>query len=121
LIVGVSATSNVTKPTAAAWIWNILAALEEAGLISLGDKGYHETGQRVVTPYMGLKKPQSQKDVNRAHARLRGPGGRVNAQVLDARSGAGSMSASVRICQTVDAATRRRSAGSRRLRCGRET
>lgn len=68
----------------AARIWNILAALRDTGLIALGDKGYHgydETGEHVVTPYKGRNKPQSQKDANRAHARLRGPGERANAQL----------------------------------------
>jgi len=73
-----------THDTAAARIWNILTALEEAGLIALGDKGYHgydQTRQRVITPYKGKNKPESQKDANRAHARLRGPGERANAQL----------------------------------------
>jgi hypothetical protein len=73
-----------THDTAAARIWNILAALRDAGLIALGDKGYHgydQTRQQVITPYKGRKKPQSQKDANRAHARLRGPGERANAQL----------------------------------------
>ena len=73
-----------THDTAAARIWNILAALRDAGLIALGDKGYHgydETGQQVITPYKGRNKPESQKDANRAHARLRGPGERANAQL----------------------------------------
>jgi hypothetical protein len=73
-----------THDTAAARIWNILAALREAGLIALGDKGYHgydETGDHVITPYKGRNKPQSQKDANRAHARLRGPGERADAQL----------------------------------------
>jgi hypothetical protein len=73
-----------THDTAAARIWNILAALDEAGLIALGDKGYHgyaRTCQQVITPYKGRKKPQSQTDANRAHARLRGPGERAT-QVL---------------------------------------
>ncbi len=73
-----------THDTAAARIWQVLAALDEAGLIALGDKGYHgydETGQRVTTPYKGTNKPQSQKDANRAHARLRSPGERANAQL----------------------------------------
>ncbi|GGN30002.1 hypothetical protein GCM10011609_87480 [Lentzea pudingi] len=42
-----------THDTAAARIWNILAALRQAGLIALGDKGYHgydQTGRHVVTP-----------------------------------------------------------------------
>jgi hypothetical protein len=51
-----------THDTAAARIWAILAALEETGLIALGDKGYHGYD-------------------NRAHARLRGPGERANAQL----------------------------------------
>jgi hypothetical protein len=73
-----------THDTAAARIWNILAALQEAGLITLVDKGYHgydETGQHVITPYKGKNKPASQTDANRAHARLRGPGERANAQL----------------------------------------
>ena len=73
-----------THDTAAARIWKILAALAQAGLIALGDKGYHgydQTGQRVITPYKGKNKPESQKDANRAHARLRGPGERANAQL----------------------------------------
>ncbi|XVS68218.1 transposase family protein [Actinosynnema sp. CA-299493] len=73
-----------THDTAAARIWQILAALREAGLIALGDKGYHgydQTGRHVITPYKGRNKPQSQKDANSAHARLRGPGERANAQL----------------------------------------
>ena len=73
-----------THDTAAARIWNILTALRDAGLIALGDKGYHgydPTGEYVITPYKGRNKPQSQKDANRAHARLRGPGERANAQL----------------------------------------
>jgi hypothetical protein len=65
-------------------IWNILAPLRDAGLIALADKGYHcydPTGQQVRTPYKGRNKPNSQKDANRAHARLRGPGERANAQL----------------------------------------
>jgi hypothetical protein len=73
-----------THDTAAARIWQILTALEQAGLIALGDKGYHgydQTRERVITPYKGKNKPESQKDANRAHARLRGPGERANAQL----------------------------------------
>jgi hypothetical protein len=73
-----------THDTAAARIWMILAALRHAGLIALGDKGYHgydETGHWVITPYKGRNNPESQKDANRAHARLRGPGERANAQL----------------------------------------
>ena len=73
-----------THDTAAARIWNILAALRDAGLIALGDKGYHgydETGRHVLTPYTGTTTPESPKDATRAHARLRGPGERANAQL----------------------------------------
>jgi hypothetical protein len=39
-----------THDTAAARIWNTLAALREAGLIALGDKRYHGIGPEVITP-----------------------------------------------------------------------
>jgi hypothetical protein len=77
-----------THDTAAARIWNILAALRDAGLIALGDKGYHgygESGQRIRTPYKGRDKPESRTEANRAHARLRGPGERANAQLKTRR------------------------------------
>jgi hypothetical protein len=75
---------GATHDTAAARIWNILAALHDAGLIALGDKGYHgydPTSEHVITPYKGKNKPASQTDANRAHAQLRGPGERANAQL----------------------------------------
>ncbi len=53
-----------THDTAAARIFNILAALREAGLIALADKGYHgydPTGQHVITPYKGRNKPDHRK------------------------------------------------------------
>jgi hypothetical protein len=70
--------------TAAARIRNILAALRDAGLIALGDKGYHgydPTAEHVITPYKGKNKPGIAEDANRAHARLRGTGERANAQL----------------------------------------
>jgi len=73
-----------THDTAAARIWQVLAALRDAALIALGDKGYHsydETGNHVITPYKGPNKPDSQKHANRTYARLRGPGERANAQL----------------------------------------
>jgi hypothetical protein len=46
----------------------------------LGDKGY--LGEDCIrTPYRGRNKPASQKDANRAHARLRAPGEHANAQL----------------------------------------
>ncbi|GLZ40544.1 hypothetical protein Acsp05_41680 [Actinokineospora sp. NBRC 105648] len=77
-----------THDTAAARIFNILAALRDAGLIAVEDKGCHgydQTGRHVITPYKGRNKPESQKDANRAHARLRGPGKRANAQLKTSR------------------------------------
>jgi hypothetical protein len=65
----------------AARIWGIVRELAAAGLITLGDKGYIGAGQHVLTPYRGRGKPESQKAANRAHARLRAPGERANAQL----------------------------------------
>jgi hypothetical protein len=64
----------------AEWIWGVLAELETAGLIVLADKGYQGSAH-AITPYKGRNKPQSQKDANRAHAKLRAPGERANAQL----------------------------------------
>jgi DDE superfamily endonuclease/Helix-turn-helix of DDE superfamily endonuclease len=66
----------------AARIWGIVAELAGCGLVVLGDKGYlGEDGIRA--PYRGRTKPVTQKDANRAHARLRAPGDRANAQAQD--------------------------------------
>jgi hypothetical protein len=64
----------------AARIWGIVRELAAAGLITLADKGYHGAGH-LLTPYRGKNKPESQKQANRAHARLRSPGERANAQL----------------------------------------
>lgn len=64
----------------AQWIWGVLDELEAAGLIVLADKGYQGAAHAKV-PYRGKGKPQSQKDANRAHAKLRAPGERANAQL----------------------------------------
>jgi hypothetical protein len=61
-------------------IWGVLAELEAAGLVTLADKGYRGSGHAKI-PYIGKNKPQSQKEANRAHARLRAPGERANAQL----------------------------------------
>ena len=65
----------------AARIWGILRELAAAGLIVLADKGYTGAGEHVHTPYRGRNKPASQKAANRAHAQLRSPGERANAQL----------------------------------------
>ena len=56
----------------AEWILGVLAELEAAGLVVLADKGY-QGSTYAKTPYKGKNKPQSQKDANRAHAKLRAP------------------------------------------------
>ena len=65
----------------AARIWGILDELAAAGLIILADKGYTGAGDPVLTPYRGRNKPASQKQADRAHARLCAPGERANAQL----------------------------------------
>ena len=65
----------------AARIWGIIGELAAAGLIVLAGKGYHGAGGPVLTPYRGRNKPASQKEANRAHAQLRSPGERANAQL----------------------------------------
>jgi len=65
----------------AARIWGIVRELAAAGLIVLADKGYHSAGEHIRTPYKGRNKPESQKAANCAHAKLRAPGERANAQL----------------------------------------
>src|ERR1700729_4371162 len=62
----------------AEWIWGVLAELEAAGLVTLADKGYQGSTHAKI-PYRGKNKPESQKEANRAHAKLRAPGERANA------------------------------------------
>src|SRR6202451_3719779 len=62
----------------AEWIWGVLHELEAAGLITLADKGYQGSTHAKI-PYRGKGKPESQKEANRAHAKLRAPGERANA------------------------------------------
>ena len=61
----------------AEWIWGVLAELEPAGLVTLADKGYQGSTYAKI-PYKGKNKPESQKQANRAHARLRSPGERAS-------------------------------------------
>jgi DDE superfamily endonuclease/Helix-turn-helix of DDE superfamily endonuclease len=64
----------------AARIWGIVRGLAACGLMALGDKGYlGEDGIRA--PYRGRNEPVTQKDANRAHARLRASGERANARL----------------------------------------
>ena len=64
----------------AEWIWGVLEELEKAGLVTLADKGYQGSTWAKV-PYRGRNKPEPQKQANRAHAKLRAPGERANAQL----------------------------------------
>jgi hypothetical protein len=65
----------------AARIWGIVRRLAAAGLIVLADKGYIGAGEPLLTPYRGRNKPLSQKAANHAHAQLRSPAERANAQL----------------------------------------
>jgi hypothetical protein len=65
----------------AARIWGIVRELADSGLIVLADKGYTGAGDHIRIPYRGRGKPASQKDANRAHAQLRSPAERANAQL----------------------------------------
>jgi DDE superfamily endonuclease len=64
----------------AEWIWGVLAELEAVGLVTLADKGYQGSTYAKI-PYRGKNKPESQKQANRARAKLRAPGERANAQL----------------------------------------
>jgi hypothetical protein len=68
----------------AEWVWGVLAELEAAGLVTLADKGYRGSTWAKI-PYRGKNKPESQKEANRAHAKLRAPGERANAQLKNWR------------------------------------
>jgi hypothetical protein len=69
-------------------VWGILRELEKAGILTLADKAYQGAEATVViTPYKGKNKPGSQKQVNRAHAKLRGPGERANARTPSSKHG----------------------------------
>jgi hypothetical protein len=70
-----------THDLTAARTWGIIREMAAAGLIVLADKGYHGAGEPLITPYWGRNKPASQKSANRAHAALRAPGERANAQL----------------------------------------
>jgi len=65
----------------AARIWGIVRQLAACGLITLADKGYTGAGEHVRVPYRGRNKPASRKAANRAHAQMRSPAERANAQL----------------------------------------
>ena len=65
----------------AARIWGIIRELSKSGMLVLADKGYLGAGPHIHTPYKGKNKPEPQKQANRSHAKLRGPGERANAQL----------------------------------------
>jgi DDE superfamily endonuclease/Helix-turn-helix of DDE superfamily endonuclease len=64
----------------AEWVWGVLDELEAAGLVTLADKGYRGSTWAKI-PYYGKNKPEPLKEANRAHAKLRAPGERANAQL----------------------------------------
>ena len=60
------------------WVRGVPDELEAAGLVTLAGKGYQGSTYAKI-PYRGKNKPESQKEANRAHAKLRAPGERANA------------------------------------------
>jgi hypothetical protein len=64
----------------AAWIWGTEHELAAADLPALAGKG-HQGAVHAKTPCRDKGKPESQKEANRAHAKLRAPGERANAQL----------------------------------------
>jgi DDE superfamily endonuclease/Helix-turn-helix of DDE superfamily endonuclease len=64
----------------AEWMRGVLAELEAAGLVTLAGKGYQGSTYAKI-PSKGKNKPDSQKQANKAHAKLRAPGERANAQL----------------------------------------
>lgn len=67
----------------AEWIWGVLDELEAAGLVVLADSGY-QGSEHARLPYKkrkGGKILDSEREANRAHAQLRAPGERANAQL----------------------------------------
>ena len=71
---------SVHDKNAEEWIWGVLAELEAAGLVTLADKGYRGSVYAKI-PYQGKNRTKCRKQANRAHARLRAPGERANAQL----------------------------------------
>ena len=72
-ILGGRALPGSVHDKKAEWIWGVLAELEAAGLVTLADKGYQGSTHAKI-PYRGKNKPESRKEANRAHAKLRAPG-----------------------------------------------
>jgi len=76
----------------------VLAELEAAGLVVLADKGYQGSTWAKI-PYKGRNKPGSQKQANKAHARLhkcdfagslaRRPARQGHPRIADPRDGIG--------------------------------
>jgi hypothetical protein len=58
----------------------VLAELEDAGLVTPAGNGYQGSTYAKI-PYKGKNKPDPRKQASKAHAKLRAPGGRANAQI----------------------------------------
>jgi hypothetical protein len=61
----------------AEWFRGALAELEAFDLAVLADKGYQRSSYATIR-YCGRTMPESQKQANKAHAKLRSPGERAN-------------------------------------------
>jgi len=76
-----AALPGSTHDLTAARAHRILHILQAAGLTVLADKGYIGAGGMVIVPVKGRNLPDDRHDYNRAHAALRGPAERANAQL----------------------------------------
>ena len=64
----------------AEWTWASSTSSRPRALVVLADKGYQGAAHAKI-PYKGKNKPESQKPADKAHAKLRSPGERANAQL----------------------------------------
>jgi hypothetical protein len=76
-----AALPGSTHDLTAARAHKILKALQAAGLTVLADKGYIGAGGTLIVPVKGKNLPDDRHEYNRAHAALRGPAERANAQL----------------------------------------
>ena len=76
-----AALPGSTHDLTAARAHRILDALEAAGLTVLADKGYIGAGGALIVPVKGKNLTDDRLELNRAHAALRGPAERANAQL----------------------------------------
>ncbi|RJQ81052.1 IS5/IS1182 family transposase, partial [Pseudonocardiaceae bacterium YIM PH 21723] len=83
-----AALPGSTNDITAARTHDILTTIEHTGLTILADKGYHGGKHTLATPHRKPYKSEltdEQRQINRTHGRLRGPGERANATLKNWR------------------------------------